>query len=208
MLPQNIRRVSTSMAVVGSSSTISSDLPQMARANRTRWVWPPDSRSTRWSANFSTPARLSVTSTGSGLGWKPVTSVTSSRTVTSGISPPDCSMAPTRPDFTAWYGSEPNIVIFPLVGLRSASSMSREGDLPERGGGPTGPQVQAQPVDRLQAAVRLGDVHERHNRSAAGASVTGVPADRGGTRPRVIHHVSIPPAGLGPGVVPTLHGRP
>src|SRR5579859_4860922 len=76
------------------------------------------------------PARLSVTSTGSGLGWNPVTSVTSSRTVTSGIRPPDCSMAPTRPDFTAWYGSEPNIVIFPLVGLRSASSMSREVDLP------------------------------------------------------------------------------
>src|ERR1700720_4856687 len=46
------------------------------------------------------------------------------------ISPPDYRMAPTRPDFTAWYGSEPNIVIFPLVGLRSASSMSREVDLP------------------------------------------------------------------------------
>ena len=39
-------------------------------------------------------------------------------------------MAPTRPDFTAWYGSEPNIWIFPLVGLRSASSMSSEVDLP------------------------------------------------------------------------------
>ena len=39
-------------------------------------------------------------------------------------------MAPTRPDFTAWYGSEPNIWILPLVGLRSASSMSREVDLP------------------------------------------------------------------------------
>ena len=39
-------------------------------------------------------------------------------------------MAPTRPDFTAWYGSEPNISIFPLVGLRNASSMSSEVDLP------------------------------------------------------------------------------
>ena len=130
MLSQNSRRVSTSMAVVGSSSTISSDWPQMASANRTRWVWPPDSRSTRWSANWAMPARFSVVSTGSGLGCRLVTSVTSSRTVTSGISPPDCSMAPTRPDFTAWYGSEPNIVICPLVGLRSASSMSSEVDLP------------------------------------------------------------------------------
>jgi hypothetical protein len=39
-------------------------------------------------------------------------------------------MAPTRPDFTPVYGSEPNIWIFPLVGLRSASSMSSEVDLP------------------------------------------------------------------------------
>ena len=39
-------------------------------------------------------------------------------------------MAPTRPDFTAWYGSEPNILICPVVGLRSASSMSSEVDLP------------------------------------------------------------------------------
>ena len=42
MLLQNSLRVSTSMAVVGSSSTISSDWPQMASAKRTRWVWPPD----------------------------------------------------------------------------------------------------------------------------------------------------------------------
>ena len=102
----------------------------MASANRTRWVWPPDSRSTRWSANWAMPARLSVVSTGSGFGCSLVIRVTSSRTVTSGISPPDCSMAPTRPDFTAWYGSEPNISIRPLVGLRSASSMSSEVDLP------------------------------------------------------------------------------
>ena len=130
MLDQNSRRVSTSMAAVGSSSTISSDLPQMASANRTRWVWPPDSRSTRWSANWAMPARLSVVLIGSGLGCRLVTSVTSSRTVTSGIRPPDWSMAPTRPDFTPAYGSEPNIWILPLVGLRSASSMSREVDLP------------------------------------------------------------------------------
>ena len=130
MLFQNSRLVSTSIAAVGSSSTISSDLPQMASANLTRWVWPPDSRSTRWSANFSMPARWSVVSIGSGFGCSFVTSVTSSRTVTSGIRPPDWSMAPTRPDFTAWYGSEPNIWIFPLVGLRSARSMSSEVDLP------------------------------------------------------------------------------
>jgi len=48
------------------------------------------------------PARRSVRSTGSGPGWNPVTSVTSSRTVTSGISPPDWTIAPTRPDLTAW----------------------------------------------------------------------------------------------------------
>lgn len=47
------------------------------------------------------PARRSVCSTGSGRGWNPVTSVTSSCTVTSGISPPDYSIAPTRPDLTA-----------------------------------------------------------------------------------------------------------
>ena len=130
MLFQNSRRVSTSMAAVGSSSTISSDLPQMASANRTRWVWPPDRRSTRWSANWAMPARLSVVATGSGFGCSLVISSTSSRTVTSGISPPDWSMAPTRPDFTPWYGSSPNILIRPLVGLRSASSMSSEVDLP------------------------------------------------------------------------------
>ena len=102
----------------------------MASANRTRWVWPPDSLSTRWLANSAMPARRSVCSTGSGRGWKLVTRVTSSRTVTSGISPPDCSIAPTRPFLIAWYGSDPNIAIRPLVGLRRLSSMSSEVDLP------------------------------------------------------------------------------
>jgi hypothetical protein len=130
MLFQNSRRVSTSIAAVGSSSTMSSDLPQMARANRTRWVWPPDSRSTRWSANWAMPARWSVVATGSGSGCSLVTSSTSSRTVTSGISPPDWSIAPTRPDLTPVYGSSPNMRMRPPVGLRSASSMSSEVDLP------------------------------------------------------------------------------
>jgi hypothetical protein len=130
MLFQNSRRVSTSMAAVGSSSTISSDLPQMASANRTRWVWPPDRRSTRWSANWAMPARLSVAATGSGFGCSLVISSTSSRTVTSGISPPDWSIAPTRPDLTPVYGSSPNMRMRPPVGLRSASSMSSEVDLP------------------------------------------------------------------------------
>jgi hypothetical protein len=67
---------------------------------------------------------------GSGLGCRLVISSTSSRTVTSGIRPPDWSMAPIRPDFTARYGSSPNTRIPPPVGLRSASSMSREVDLP------------------------------------------------------------------------------
>ena len=34
------------------------------------------------------------------------------------------------PDLTAWYGSSPNILIFPDVGFRSARSMSSEVDLP------------------------------------------------------------------------------
>jgi hypothetical protein len=48
------------------------------------------------------PARRSVWPTGSGRWWKPATRVMSSLTVTSGISPPDWSIAPTRPDLTAW----------------------------------------------------------------------------------------------------------
>ena len=127
---QNRCLVSTSIAVVGSSSTIRSLSPAIASANRTRCVWPPDSRSTRWSATDSMPARRSVVLTGTGLGCRPAISVTSSRTVTSGMSPPDWSMAPTWPDLTAWYGSLPNIRIFPAVGLRRASSMSSEVDLP------------------------------------------------------------------------------
>ena len=127
---QNRRLVSTSIAVVGSSSTIRSHSPAIASENLTRCVCPPDSRSTRWSAMSAMPARLRVVSTGTGRGCSPATSVTSSRTVTSGISPPDWSMAPTLPDLTAWYGSLPNISIFPDVGFRSASSMSSEVDLP------------------------------------------------------------------------------
>ena len=68
MLAQNAWRVSTSIAVVGSSSTIRSLSPTIASANRTRWVWPPDSLSTRWSAKLVMPARFSVWSTGSGRG--------------------------------------------------------------------------------------------------------------------------------------------
>ena len=127
---QNRCLVSTSIAVVGSSSTIRSLSPTIASANRTRCVCPPDSRSTRWLAMESMPAWRSVVLTGTGRGCRPATSVTSSRTVTSGISPPDCSMAPTWPVLTAWYGSVPNILIFPDVGLRRARSMSREVDLP------------------------------------------------------------------------------
>src|ERR1700722_17563041 len=130
MFDQNSRLVSTSIAVVGSSSTISSHSPAIASANLTRWVWPPDSLSTRWSANLSIPACFSVASTGSGRGCRLATRLTSSRTVTSGISPPDCSIAPTRPDLIAWYGSLPNIRIRPEVGFFSARSMSREVDLP------------------------------------------------------------------------------
>ena len=176
MLAQNSRRVSTSIAVVGSSSTISSAWPQMARANRTRCVWPPDSRSTRWSANWAMPARLSVVATGSGFGCSFVIKVTSSRTVTSGIRPPDCSMAPTRPDFTAWYGSEPNILICPLVGLRSASSMSKEVDLPA----PFGPsRAVVSPGRRSRfspsTAFRLPYCLETFTNDTTGALPTAVP---------------------------------
>ena len=45
-------------------------------------------------------------------------------------------MAPTRPFLIAWYGSDPNMRIRPLVGLRRSSSMSSEVDLPA----PLGPR--------------------------------------------------------------------
>ena len=54
------------------------------------------------------------------------------------------------------------------------------------------PQVQVELVNRLQAAEMLGDVHERDNRSAAGAAVAdGVGAcfGCGVTRRVVAHHV-------------------
>ena len=42
MSAQNARRVSTSIATVGSSRNRSSGSPAIARANRTRWASPPD----------------------------------------------------------------------------------------------------------------------------------------------------------------------
>ncbi len=98
---QKICRFSTSMPVVGSSSTIRSLSPAIAMAKRTRWVCPPDSLSAFWSANSSMFARLSSSSTGVGLGWIFVMNVSSSRTVTSLSSPPDWSIAPTWPETMA-----------------------------------------------------------------------------------------------------------
>ena len=71
---QKICRFSTSMPVVGSSSTISSLSPAIAMAKRTRWVWPPESLSALRSARSSMFARRSSSSTGTGLGCRPVTS--------------------------------------------------------------------------------------------------------------------------------------
>ncbi len=68
MESQNARRALTSRAAVGSSSTTSSGSPASATAKRTRWVWPPESLSTRRSAYAVIPARASASATGRGLG--------------------------------------------------------------------------------------------------------------------------------------------
>ena len=65
---QNGRRVSTSIAAVGSSSTSSSGSATSDSANRTRWVWPPDSLVVRRSASSVRSARSSTSSTGIGAG--------------------------------------------------------------------------------------------------------------------------------------------
>ena len=68
MSSQNARRLSTSIATVGSSRNTRSGSPAIAIANRTRCVSPPDSVSTRRPARVTRPARPSTASRASGAG--------------------------------------------------------------------------------------------------------------------------------------------
>ena len=56
------------MAAVGSSSSSSLGAPAMARANLTRWAWPPDSLSARRLARSVRSASSRISSSPSGAG--------------------------------------------------------------------------------------------------------------------------------------------
>ncbi len=118
------------MPVVGSSSTIRSLSPAVARAKRTRWAWPPESLLTLRSAICAMPARAITSPTLYGFGCKSQASLTSSPTVTSSISPPLWSIAPTRPATMASRGLVPKTSTFPVSACLSPSSRSRAVDFP------------------------------------------------------------------------------
>ena len=127
---QKARRAATSIATVGSSSTSSWGLPAMARANRTRWVWPPESRSARDGAMSPTCASSRTSAVGSGCGDNPRIRSMSSRTVIPPMTPPVCIIAPTYPASQARRGGIPHIRTVPASGVVRPSNMSIVVDLP------------------------------------------------------------------------------
>ncbi len=127
---QKACRASTSRAAVGSSSTISAGFPTSATANRTRCVWPPESRSTRRPASSAMPASSSASATGIGAGYVPATNPTSSPTVTRGTGRPSWSIAPTRPARTASSGVPPKRRTTPSSGSFRPSRSEIVLDLP------------------------------------------------------------------------------
>lgn len=127
---RNSRRVCTSIAAVGSSSTSRSGSLTSATANRTRCFCPPESPVARRLARSSMPARRSASGTLSGARCRLALMPTVSPTVASSSSAPPCSIAPIRPTATASPGVLPKIVTPPLSGVVSPSSMSTVVDVP------------------------------------------------------------------------------
>ena len=76
------------------------------------------------------PASSSASSTSSGCGWSAAIIAINSRTVTSRISAPAWSIAPTIPAATASFGGPPSSETVPVSGAVSPSSMSIVVDFP------------------------------------------------------------------------------
>ena len=123
MSSQNARRLSTSIATVGSSRNTRSGSPAIANANRTRCASPPDRVSARRFTRSVRPARSRIAARGDGLGYRPRARSTSSPTRAPGGRPADWSIAPTRPERTASRGSRPSVRARPEDGSSRPSMM-------------------------------------------------------------------------------------
>ena len=118
------------MPTVGSSRIRTAGSEISASAKRTRCACPPDSLCVRRSAISVRPTSSSASSSSSGSGYSDPIIASSSRGVTSRISAPDWSIAPTKPSATACCGDLPSSETVPLSGRSSPSSMSIVVDLP------------------------------------------------------------------------------
>ena len=133
---QNDRRPSTSMPVVGSSSSRSAGSDSSAIANRSRCCSPPEHLPTLRSASPVMPACARTSSTGWVSAKRLAVYATVSRTVRSLSRPPVCMTAETSPRAMACRGRKPSTSTVPAVGLERPSIMSMVVVLPA----PLGPR--------------------------------------------------------------------
>ena len=121
---QNERRPSTSIPVVGSSSSSRAGSDSRAIANRSRCCSPPEHLATLRFAISEMPALSSTASTGLVSAKRLAVYCTVSRTLRSLSSPPVCMTAATRPRAMACRGAMPNTSTSPDVGRDRPSTMS------------------------------------------------------------------------------------
>ena len=125
MSSQNARRLSTSIATVGSSRNTRSGSPAIANANRTRWASPPDSVSARRFTRSARPARSRIAARGDGLGYRPRARSTSSPTLR-----PGRQAAPTGASRRPGRNARRRAVPRPSVRARPADGSSRPSMMP------------------------------------------------------------------------------
>ena len=188
MAVQNERRPSTSMPVVGSSSSSRAGSESRAIANRSRCCSPPEHLATLRFAICAMPALSSTASTGLVSAKRLAVYCTVSRTLRSLSSPPVCMTAATRPRAMACRGAMPNTSTRPAVGWDRPSTMSIVVVLPAPFGprkatispgwisrsiprtACTSPKVFVTPSSRTTGVVRVVMRHERGGRGVVALS--------------------------------------
>ena len=168
---QNERRPSTSIPVVGSSSSSSAGSDSSAIANRSRCCSPPEHLATLRPAISVMPALSSTASTGLVSANRLAVYCTVSRTVRSLSRPPVCITAATRPRAMAWRGAMPEHL--DLAGRRVGEPQHHVdgGGLAgavgaEEGHHLAGLDLEVDPPDRVHVAEVLGDPAQAHRGSA------------------------------------------